>query len=78
MDQNLSDQQTSQQPVMDTHNSVGEPSEAKTAEGKKGFLKALVLLEVGLFEFLFVGIVLVLFFGILNYFNIISNLTNLI
>ena len=38
---------------------------------KKGFLKALVLLEVGLFEFLFVGIVLVLFFGILNYFNIL-------
>ena len=49
-----------------------QPIEQTQSEEKKNKIKALALLEVGLFEFLFVGIVLVLFFGTLNYFNILQ------
>lgn len=40
-------------------------------EEKKGWLKTLALLEVGVFEMLFVGGVAALFFIIFNYFNIL-------
>ena len=64
MDSNLPEQQETQQPV------------------KQGFLKAIVLLKVGIIDlpasarlwqagFLLVGIVLVLLFGMLNYFNVL-------
>ena len=39
---------------------------------KKSLLKVIPFLQVGIFEVLFVGVVLVLLFGILNYFNILS------
>ncbi len=39
---------------------------------KPNRLKALALIEIGLFELGFVAIILLLFFGILNYFNILS------
>lgn len=38
----------------------------------KGWLKALAFLEIGVFELVFVLVVLALFFGTLNYFNILS------
>ena len=43
----------------------------ETQENKRGVFKSLALLKVGIIEFLLVGIVLVLLFGILNYFNIL-------
>ena len=39
---------------------------------KKNKLGALAFLEVGIFEIFFVGVVLILLFGTLNYFNILS------
>jgi nitrate reductase NapE component len=39
---------------------------------KKSWLKVFAFLEVGVFEIFFVAIVLAIFFGILNYFNILS------
>ncbi len=39
---------------------------------KPNRLHALAFLEVGLFEIGFVGVVLFLLFGVLNYFNILS------
>ncbi|MBI2613416.1 MAG: hypothetical protein HYW62_01465 [Candidatus Levybacteria bacterium] len=41
-------------------------------EKRKWNLKALAFLEIGVFEIVFVGIVLFLLFGTLNYFNILS------
>lgn len=47
--------------------------ERPQVEGEnKGWLKALAFLEIGGFELIFVLVVLVLFFGTLNYFNILS------
>lgn len=46
-------------------------SQNETSQEKKGLLKALALLEVGLIEVLFVGVVIILLFGTLNYFNIL-------
>ena len=41
-------------------------------EEKRHPLKALVFLEIGIFEFVFVAVVLFLLFGTLNYFNILA------
>lgn len=41
-------------------------------KAKKSWLKVFAFLEVGIFEIIFVGVVLILLFGILNYFNILS------
>ena len=57
MNNSLPNQQRDQQPA-------SQPQ-------KTGSLKTFVLLKVGVIEALFVGITLILLFGILNYFNIL-------
>ena len=49
-------------------NPLQEPEQPKQ---KEGLLKALGILEVGLIEVMFVGVVIALLFGTLNYFNIL-------
>lgn len=43
-----------------------------TTRNQKGFLKSLALLELGIFEVVFVGIVIAFILMVLNFFNIIS------
>lgn len=52
-------------------NQQEEPLQQIEKPEKKGLVKALALLEVGLIEVLFVGVVIILLFGTLNYFNIL-------
>lgn len=59
MDSTLPDQQYQQRPI-------GSNDPSNSTKKGSGLLKA------GLFEIIFVGVVLVLLFGILNYFNILS------
>lgn len=61
-------------PTPQTERPVQTPSpfSQNEPEGKRGLLKVLGILEVGVIEVLFVGTVTVLLFGTLNYFNILS------
>jgi len=54
-----------------SQNPQGKRSPAPNGTGKN-LLKVIPFLQAGIFEVLFVGVVLVLLFGILNYFNILS------
>lgn len=63
MDPNLPNQQTSQTPMKSQ--GVEDQQQKKTSP------KSLALLKVGMIEIFFFGIVIILFFGLLNYFNIL-------